>query len=86
VFVIDDKAPGSPGMTTTPQGQTVKIARQQFVRLGEMRGDYIAITEGLEPGQRVVAYGAFKLRNGSPIVVDDRVQPTAKLDPHPENR
>jgi membrane fusion protein (multidrug efflux system) len=86
VFLIQDKPPGAPGMSTTPQGQPVKIARQQFVRLGEMRGDFVAVLEGLEPGQNVVAFGAFKLRNGSPIVIDNRVQPTAKLDPHPENR
>lgn len=86
VFLIEDKPPGSPGMATTPQGQTVKIARQQFVRLGQERGDFVAISEGVEPGQRVVSYGAFKLRNGSPIVIDNRVQPKAELDPRPENR
>lgn len=86
VFVIEDKPPGSPGISTTPQGQTVKIARQQFVRLGQERGDFVAISEGVKPGQRIVAYGAFKLRNGAPIVIDDRVQPKPELDPRPENR
>ena len=34
VFVVEDKKPGSPGMDKTPDGKPVKIARQQFVRLG----------------------------------------------------
>ncbi len=86
VFVIQDKPPGSPGTIITPQGQVVKIARQQFVKLGQARGDFVSVTEGLKAGQRIVAFGAFKLRNGSPIVIDDRVQPKVELEPHPENR
>jgi len=30
--------------------------------------------------------GAFKLRNNSPVVVDNTVKADAGLDPHPENR
>jgi membrane fusion protein (multidrug efflux system) len=62
------------------------IAHQQFVKTGEARGDFIAIREGLSAGQEVVTGGAFKLRNGAPIVIDNRVQPKAELHPRPENR
>jgi membrane fusion protein (multidrug efflux system) len=86
VFIVEDKPPGAPGMRTTPDGKTVKVARQQFIRTGQERGDFVAITEGVKAGQTVVAYGGFKLRNGSPIVVDNRIHPEPKLDPHPENR
>ncbi len=86
IFLVEDKPANSPGMRTTPEGKRVKIARQQFIRTGQERGDYVAITEGVKPGQTIVAYGAFKLRNGSPIVIDNRVHPEPKLDPHPENR
>jgi membrane fusion protein (multidrug efflux system) len=86
LFVVENKKSGSPGMPKTPQGKPVKIARQQFVRLGEARGDFVVILQGVTPGQEVVSAGAFKLRNGSPIVVDNRVQPDARLNPHPENR
>jgi membrane fusion protein (multidrug efflux system) len=86
VFVIEDKKPGSPGMAKTPQGKPVKIVRQQFVRLGESRGDFVAIAEGLKAGQPVVSAGAFKLRNGAPVVVDNRVNPEPRLAPRPENR
>jgi len=86
IFFVEDKPPNAPGIRTTPDGKPVKIARQQFVRTGQARGDFIAIAEGVKPGQTVVAYGAFKLRNGSPIVIDNRIRPEPQLDPHPENR
>jgi membrane fusion protein (multidrug efflux system) len=86
VFVIDDKKPGSPGMDKTPDGKTVKIARQQFVRTGAAHGDFVAITKGVTVGQQVVSAGAFKLRNNTPIVVDNSVQAKAELAPHPPNR
>jgi membrane fusion protein, multidrug efflux system len=86
VFVIEDKKPGSPGMDKTPDGKTVKIARQQFVRTGAARGDFVAITKGVTPGQQVVSAGAFKLRNNAPVIVDNTVQAKPQLAPHPENR
>jgi membrane fusion protein (multidrug efflux system) len=62
-----------------------KKARQQFVRLGEARGDFIAILDGVKPGQEIVTAGAFKLRNGSPVAVNNTVQPKPELNPRPEN-
>ncbi|MCU0792782.1 MAG: efflux RND transporter periplasmic adaptor subunit [Opitutaceae bacterium] len=61
------------------------VARQQFVRLGDARGDFIAIVDGISAGARVVSAGAFKLRNNSPVVIDDTMQPEAKLAPSPRN-
>jgi len=86
VFAVEDKKADDPGMRQTPDGKTVKIARQQFVRIGESRGDFIAIVDGVKSGQEVVSAGAFKLRNGSPIAVDNKVQPTPQLSPRVENR
>ena len=86
VFVVEDKKPGSPGMDRTPAGKEVKIARQQFVRTGAVRGDFVAVTKGITAGQQVVTAGAFKLRNNSPVVVDNSVQAKPQLEPHPENR
>ncbi|HEY7370949.1 MAG TPA: efflux RND transporter periplasmic adaptor subunit [Polyangia bacterium] len=86
VFVIEDKKPGSPGMEKTPDGKTVKVARQQFVRTGAARGDFVAITKGVTAGQQVVTAGAFKLRNNAPIVVDNSVQAKPELAPTPPNR
>jgi membrane fusion protein (multidrug efflux system) len=60
-------------------------ARQQFVRLGAARGDFVAILAGVNAGQEVVTAGAFKLRNGSRVVVNNAVAPTPALDPAVEN-
>ena len=86
VFVIEPKKPGSPGADKSPAGKPISTARQQFVRLGPSRGDFVAVTKGLSDGQQIVSEGAFKLRNGAPIVVDNSVKPTPELDPHPPNR
>jgi membrane fusion protein (multidrug efflux system) len=66
-------------------GKGGKTLRQQFVRLGEKRGDFIAVTNGLKGGEDVVSTGVFKLRNGQAAVVDNRVVPPFKLSPKPEN-
>ena len=83
VFVVEPKKPGAPGMDKTPDGKPVKIARQQFVRLGETRGDFVAVAKGVKAGQEVVSAGAFKLRNGSPVVVDNTRQARRGARPAP---
>jgi membrane fusion protein, multidrug efflux system len=76
VFIVEDAPGGRPG----------KVARQQFVGVGASRGDFVAIEKGVEAGQQVVTLGAFKLRNGAPIVVNNEIQLSPSLTPHPENR
>jgi len=62
------------------------VARQRFVRLGERRGDLVAVESGLKAGEKVVSSGAFKLRNGAAVVVRDDPAPGAELDPRPVDR
>ncbi len=57
--------------------------RQAFVRLGDARGDFVEVTKGVEAGQEVASSGLFKLRNGMAVKVDNKLAPTASLDPHP---
>lgn len=85
VFVVEDKKPDAPGMRQTPDGKPVRVARQQFVRLGQSRGDFVAIVDGVSAGQELVSAGAFKLRNGAPVQVDNRIKADAQLNPRPEN-
>jgi membrane fusion protein (multidrug efflux system) len=59
--------------------------RQQFVKLGRKRGDFIAVTMGLNAGDRVVSAGAFKLTNGAAVIVNDAMQPEPSLNPTPDN-
>ncbi len=60
-------------------------ARQQFVKLGATRGDLVAITGGVKPGEQVVSAGVFKLRNGVLVQVNNIVQPTSNPTPTPKN-
>jgi membrane fusion protein, multidrug efflux system len=62
------------------------VARQRFVRLGERRGDLVAVVSGLKGGEQVVSSGAFKLRNGASVVVHNDQAPGALLDPKPVDR
>lgn len=56
---------------------------QQFVRLGETRGDFVAIESGLEAGQTIVSAGVFKLRNGMAVTVNNEQAPDPQLEPTP---
>ncbi|MCA9590997.1 MAG: efflux RND transporter periplasmic adaptor subunit [Myxococcales bacterium] len=87
VFIVEDKKADAPGIRQTPDGKPVKVARQQFVRVGGARGDFVALLDGVKPAEEVVTAGAFKLRNNAPVYVDNAAkQPTPKLDPTPQNR
>ncbi|NPC45510.1 efflux RND transporter periplasmic adaptor subunit [Corallococcus sp. AB032C] len=66
-------------------GKAALLARQQFVRLGERRGDYVAVTAGLKPGQTVVSSGVFKLKNGMAVVVNNALAPPIEIAPLPVN-
>jgi membrane fusion protein, multidrug efflux system len=66
----------------TPPGAAL-VARQAFVRLGERRGDQVAVIAGLAEGATVVTAGQIKLRNGAPLKISDGPQPVAEADPKP---
>jgi membrane fusion protein (multidrug efflux system) len=85
VFVVEDEKDDAGTAVEGPDGKPAKVARQQFVRLGDARGDFTAILDGVAEGQVVVMGGAFKLRNGSNVVVNNDVKLTPQLAPHPEN-
>ncbi len=86
VFVVENpKDDGGSGGATAGVARP-KTARQQFVRVGRSRGDYVAILDGVSPGQEIVSAGAFKLRNGSGVVVRNDVKLAPELNPHPDNR
>lgn len=77
VFVILEK--------TGPDGAKELFVEQRFVRTGRAMGDFIAVTEGLAEGDTVVSAGAFKLRNGTPVRVDNSLAPAPTTTPNPEN-
>ena len=57
------------------------VVRQQFIRSGRTRGDFISVVSGLKPGDRVVSSGIFKLRNGMSVVENKKI--SEKEKPHP---
>jgi membrane fusion protein (multidrug efflux system) len=77
VFIIEEKQ--------TEDGKKYLALRQQFIRLGEKRGDFVSVLSGLSAGESVVSTGVFKLRNGQAVVVDNSLTPEFKLNPQPEN-
>ena len=76
VFVIEKK-------TDDKTKQESLILRQQFIRTGETRGDFVAVTDGLKANEQVVSSGVFKLRNGMNVVVDNKLAPKSELAPKP---
>ena len=77
VFVVTDLKDSN--------GQTYRGARQQFVKLGGGRGDQVAIVDGIKPGDEVVTSGAFKLRNGAAVQINNKIQPGNNPDAKPED-
>src|SRR6476660_1210979 len=64
-------------------GKESDMLRQQFARIGEARGDFVAVTQGLKAGQTVVGTGVFKLRNGMAVAVNNELAPKPELNPKP---
>jgi membrane fusion protein (multidrug efflux system) len=76
VFVIEKKKDEKTGKET-------QSIRQQFVRVGEARGDFISVNEGLKAGETVVATGVFKLRNGMSVTINNDLAPKPQINPNP---
>ena len=75
VFVLEKE--------TAEDGTAKTVAKQRFVRIGRARGDFVSVVKGLQPGETVVSAGAFKLRNGTPVEVNNDMAPQPQLVPTP---
>jgi membrane fusion protein (multidrug efflux system) len=76
VFVIEKKKDEKTGKES-------QMIRQQFVRVGESRGDFVSITQGLKAGEIVVSTGVFKLRNGMAVTINNDLAPKPQTNPTP---
>jgi membrane fusion protein, multidrug efflux system len=86
VFVVKP-APAQEGKTRPDaQGKTLPVAQQVFVTPGPTRGDQVAILKGIEADMQVVTSGQLKLKNGTPLVIDNRVQPADSPNPQPQEQ
>jgi membrane fusion protein (multidrug efflux system) len=75
VYVVNRKTDGADGK---PQ----LFARQDFVTTGPTRGDQVAVLKGITDGDEVVTAGQIKLRNGSPILIDNSITPANDAAPN----
>ncbi|MEW8662873.1 MAG: efflux RND transporter periplasmic adaptor subunit, partial [Candidatus Thiodiazotropha sp.] len=78
VFVIDE-------IEDEKSGDKQLLLRQQVIRLGSAKGDFVAVETGLEEGESVVTSGVFKLRPKMAVVVDNSLAPEAETEPNPAN-
>ena len=67
------------------KGKSKLTVQQRFVQLGATRGDQVAVLSGISAGDVVVTAGQMKLRNGSPVVVNNSVTPPSDPNPSPPN-
>jgi membrane fusion protein (multidrug efflux system) len=74
VYIVDNKGNDAAGK---PQ----QIARQTFVTTGATRGDQVAILKGVGEGDMIVTSGQIKLHNGSIVLIDNSIAPTAEATP-----
>ncbi len=75
VFVVKDEGKDD-------QGKPKLTVEQRVVTTGPTRGDQVAILDGLKSGETVVTAGQLKLRNGAPVFINNKIQPSN--NPHPE--
>jgi len=66
------------------QGKPELEAQQVFVTTGPTRGDQVAILKGVDEGATVVTSGQLKLKNGTPLIVNNKVLPANSPNPQPQ--
>ena len=68
-----------------PDGKQYRGVQQRVVKVGESRGDRVAILSGINPGEEVVTSGVFKLRPGIHVQVNNSIEPANSESPNPED-
>ncbi len=71
-----------------PYGSAVFVVRsgsvhQALVKTGETRGNQVEIVAGLKAGEVIVTAGQIKLHDGSPVTINNTVQPSDEAAPQP---
>lgn len=64
-------------------GDTEPVAHNLYVETGEVRGNLVTISSGLHAGDTVVTAGHQKLRDGSPVRIDNLVPVADSPSPEP---
>lgn len=77
VFVVTDMKDA--------KGNAYRGVRQRVVKVEGSRGDQVAITSGVNPGDEIVSSGVFRLRNGAAVQVNNSVKPNNSPNPKPQD-
>jgi membrane fusion protein (multidrug efflux system) len=67
------------------KGNARLTVQQRFVKLGDTRGDQVAVLSGVKAGEIVVSGGQMKLRNGTVVAINNTVLPPNNPNPNPPN-
>lgn len=78
VFVVKEEA--------DKDGKPHLVCDQKFVRLGTRKGDFAAVEEGLQAGEKVVSAGGFKLHKGASVVIAEGERPVPSTSPQPSEK
>ena len=79
VYIVDTKG-------NDAEGKPQYVARQSFVTTGATRGDQVAVLKGVNEGDMIVTAGQLKLHNGTTVLIDNSITPTADASPVPIDR
>ena len=77
---------GTPGGAAQAAGGSAGpqlVVTRRLIKTGPTRGDFVAVIEGIQSGERVATSGLLKLRNGAAVIINNAVQPGAQLNPSP---
>jgi membrane fusion protein, multidrug efflux system len=66
-------------------GKAYQGVKEQFIKLGESRGDMVAVVSGLKPGAEVVTSGVFRLKSGAHVTINNQIKPNSDLAPNPSD-
>lgn len=63
------------------KGHPQLVVDQSFITIGETRGDQVAILKGIQEGDRIVTSGQMKLKNKTPVIINNSI--SLPNDPNP---
>lgn len=76
VYIVQEGEKGA-------DGKAALTVKQVFVTTGPTRGDQVVILKGIKVGDTVVTAGQLKLKNGSSIIINNKIIPTNDKAPKP---
>lgn len=76
VAPADENGKPTTGKVDPADKKQKLVAKQVFVKIGRRSGSLIEIKDGIKPGDVVVTAGENRLTNGSPVTIDNTVDPS----------